>query len=88
MPSAEWNSFVYLYHCGVNGITPEPPTELPDPDKLLELADRQAATGAIAAALRNAPRLVPPGEGHGAAASGGAEKPPQPTAHGGRPGDD
>ena len=46
MPSAEWNSFVYLYHCGVNGITPEPPTELPDPDKLLELADRQAATPA------------------------------------------
>lgn len=60
MPSAEWNSFVYLYHCGVNGISPELPAELPDPDKLLALADRQAATGVIAAALREAPGWLSP----------------------------
>ena len=53
MPSAEWKQFVYLYHCGVNGLRPEPPAQRPDPEALLQLADRQAATGVIGAALRS-----------------------------------
>ena len=52
MASDTWNSFLYLYHCGVTGLTPAAPAERPDADRLLTLADRQAATGVIAAALR------------------------------------
>ncbi len=55
MSATEWKQFTYLYHCGVNGLRPEPPRTPPDAAALLALADRQAAAGVVAAALRQDP---------------------------------